>query len=112
MDGAFLNHEIHERHEMRMCFQGGRGLGGRGSTRAAAQVDSFLEPRMNTDQHGWTGMLVVSHEVLGVGLRAIDGWTRMDGGVSEPRMNMDGEARGGRNEKRARCWGAGTGRGV
>jgi hypothetical protein len=30
---------------------------------------------MNTDEHRWTGMLVVSHEMLGVGSRANDGWT-------------------------------------
>ena len=32
---VFLIHERHERHETWMCFVGGRGLGGRGSTRAA-----------------------------------------------------------------------------
>ena len=35
---------------------GGRGPGGRGSTRAGALVDLCFEPRMNTDEHRWMGV--------------------------------------------------------
>ena len=57
------------RNLRRRVFQGGRG-----SPRAAALRESVvvLEPRMNTDQHGWLGMSV-NHEAIAVGSRASDG---------------------------------------